>query len=116
MRGVSKTRLDPAMFKLRPVTYHSPSFRFGDVSISFAQIRRHGGGFAISLLSSSLQWCCGGGFCSVLVLVWIDDREFGFLWVCWIFVGFGLCFRFWVCCGMVGIVDGFVDFVGGRWF
>ena len=51
-----------------------------------------GGRFAISLLSSSLQWRCGGGFCSGSVLVWIGDREFGFLWVCWIFVGFGLCF------------------------
>ena len=25
-----------------------------------------------------------------------------FLWVCWIFVGFGLYFWFWVCCGVVG--------------
>ena len=86
--------LDPEIFKLRPITFHSPPLKSGDVSISSAQIRRHGGGFAISLLSSSLRWHCGGGFCSGLVLVWIGDREFGFLWMCWIFVGFGLCFWF----------------------
>ena len=92
MRGVSETHLGPMMFKLRLVTFHSPPLRSGDISISSIQIWRRGGGFAISLLSSSLQWRCGGGFCSGLVLVWIGDREFGFLWVCWIFVGFGLCF------------------------
>ena len=92
MRGVSETRLGLMMFKLRLVTFHSPPLRSGDVSISSIQIRRRGSGFAISLLSSSLQWRCGGGFCSGSVLVWIGDREFGFLWVCWIFVGFGLCF------------------------
>ena len=63
-----------------------------------------------------MQWRCGGGFCSGSVLVWIGDREFGFWWVSWIFVGFGLCFWFWVCFGVVGIADGFVGFVGGRWF
>ena len=92
MRGVSKTHLDLAMFKLRLVTFHSPPLRSGDISISSAQIWHRGGGFAISLLSSSLQWCYCGGFCSGSVLVWIGDGEFGFLWVCWIFVGFGLCF------------------------
>ena len=75
MRGVSETRLGPMMFKLRLVTFHSPLLRSGDISISSIQIRRR-----------------GGGFCSGSVLVWIGDREFGFLWVCWIFVGFGLCF------------------------
>ena len=69
------------MFKLRPVTFHSPPLKSGDISISFAQIWHHGGGFAISLLSSSLRWHCGGGVCSGLVLVWIGDRKFGFLWV-----------------------------------
>ena len=131
------------MFKLRLVTFHSPPLRSGDVSISSIQIRRRGSGFAISLLSSSLQWRCGGGFCSGSVLVWIGDREFGFLWVCWIFVGFGLCFQFWVFCGwlvlvllmglwvllVVGgsrfvsfvdvvallVVDGSLGFAGGRW-
>lgn len=92
MRGVSKTHLDPAMFKLRLVTFHSPPLRSGDISISSSQIWRRGGGFAISLLSSSLRWRCGGGFSSGSVLAGIGDREFGFLWVYWIFVGFGLCF------------------------
>ena len=70
----------------------SPLLRSGDVSISSAQIWHRRGGFAISLLSSSLRWHCGGGFCSGSVLVWIGDIEFDFLWVCGIFVGFGLCF------------------------
>ena len=112
-----------------------------DVSISPAQIQHRGGGFAIALLSSSLRWCHGGGFCSGSVLVWIVDREFGFLWVCWIFVvlvcvsGSGfvlgwtiLLMGLWVLLvvngfGFVGfvdviallVVDGFVGFTGGQW-
>ena len=66
-------------------------------------------------LSSSLRWHCGGGFCSGSVLVWIGYREFGFLWVCWIFVCFGLYFWFWVCYGVFSIANGFVGFVGGQW-
>ena len=103
------------MFKLRSVMFHFPPLRSSDVSISSTQIRHRGGGFAISLLSSFLRWRCGGGFCSGSVLVWIGDREFGFLWVCWISVSFGLCFWFWVYCWVVGIVSGFVAFVGGWW-
>ena len=99
MRGVSKTRLDPVMFKLRPVTFHSPPLRSGDISISSAQIRRCGGRFAISLLSSSLRWRCGGGFCSGSFLVWIENL---------VFVGFGLCF--WS-----GFVVGWSVLLTGLW-
>ena len=94
------------MFKLRPVTFHSPPLRSGDISISSAQIRRRGGGFAISLLSSSLRWRCGGGFCNGSFLVWIENLVF--LWVCWIFVGFGLCF--WS-----GFVVGWSVLLTGLW-
>ena len=38
-----------------------------------------------------------------------------FLWVCWIFVCFGLYFWFWVCYGVFSIANGFVGFVGGQW-
>ena len=85
MRGVSETRLGPMMFKLRLVMFHSPLLRSGDVSISSIQIRHRGGGFAISLLSSSLQWRCGGGFCSGSVLVCVSSSGFvvgGWYWYC----------------------------------
>ena len=94
------------MFKLRPVTFRSPPLRSGDISISSAQIRRRDGGFAISLLSSSLRWRCGGGFCSGSFLVWIENL---------VFCGFWFVFLVWVCCGVVGIANGFVGFAGSRW-
>ena len=94
------------MFKLRPVTFRSPPLRSGDISISSPQIRRRGGGFAISLLFSSLRWRCGGEFCSGSVLVWIENL---------VFCGFWFVFLVWVCCGVVGIANGFVGFAGGRW-
>ena len=31
------------------------------------------------------------------------------------FCGFWFVFLIWVCCGVVGIANGFVGFVGGRW-
>ena len=96
MRGVPKTRLDLAMFKLRLVTFHSPPLRSGDISISSTQIRHRGGGFAISLLSSSLRWRYGGGFCRGRFwfgLV-IENLVFcgcvGFLWVLVYVSGLGL--------------------------
>ena len=115
------------MFKLRPVTFHSPPLRSGDVSISSAQIRCRGGGFAISLLSSSLRWRCGGGFCSGSVwfglvmenLVFCGCVEF--LWVLVSVFGSGfvlgwsvLLMGLWVLLVVGG--SGFVGFVGGRWF
>ena len=52
----------------------------------------------IPSLSLSLWWLHGGGYCSELVLVWIDDRGFGF------FVGVLEFYGFWFGCGFLIII------------
>ena len=85
------------MFKLRPVTFHSPLLWSGDISISSTQIWCRGGGFAISLLSFSLRWRCGVVVVGFIVGAldfcgfWFVFLVLGLLWggqYCWWVYGF----------------------------